>query len=110
MTKTKFEAMDEFNRHDIPCGPILSMEELAAEPSLRASGTVVEVDHPARGKYLSVGNPIKLSDSPTEVRRSPLLGEHTDEILRQVLGLSDHQVAEIHDSGALDPPRKQAAE
>jgi formyl-CoA transferase len=51
-----------------------------------------------------------LSDSPSEVIRSPLLGEHTDEILRQVLGFSDHQVAEIHDSGALDPPRKQAAE
>ena len=66
--------------------------------------------HPTRGKYISVGNPIKLSDSPSEVTRSPLLGEHTDEILRQVLGFSDHQVAEIHDSGALDPPRKQAAE
>ena len=47
-----------------------------------------------------------MSDSPSEVTRSPLLGEHTDEILRQVLGFSDHQVAEIHDSGALDPPRK----
>jgi formyl-CoA transferase len=92
MTKTKFEAMAEFNQHDIPCGPILSMEELAAEPSLRASGTVVEVDHPTRGKYLSVGNPIKLSDSPTEVKRSPLLGEHTDEILTE-LGIS---AAEIH--------------
>jgi formyl-CoA transferase len=71
---------------------------------------VVEVDHPTRGKYFSVGNPIKLSDSPSEVIRSPLLGEHTDEILRHVLGYSDHQVAEIRDSGALDPPRKQAAE
>src|SRR5271156_943623 len=110
VTKTKFEAMTLLNEHDIPCGPILSMEELANEPSLRATGTVVEVDHPTRGKYLSVGNPIKMSDSPTEVKRSPLLGEHTDEILRQVLGFSDHQVAEIHDSGALDPPRKQAAE
>ena len=83
-TKTKFEAMEELNKHDIPCGPILSMEELAAEPSLRATGTVVEVDHPKRGKYLSVGNPIKLSDSPSEVRRSPLLGEHTDEVLREI--------------------------
>jgi formyl-CoA transferase len=54
---------------------------------------------------LSVGNPIKLSDSPTDAKRSPLPGEHTDEILRQVLGSSDRQVAEIHDSGALDPPR-----
>jgi formyl-CoA transferase len=110
MTKTKFEAMDILNKDDIPCGPILSMKELAEDQSLRATGTVVEVDHPERGKYLSVGNPIKMSDSPTEVTRSPLLGEHTDEILRQVLGFTDHQVAEIHDSGALDPPRKVAAE
>src|SRR5262249_13881323 len=87
MTKTKFEAMDEFNKHDIPCGPILSMEELAAEPSLRATGTVVEVDHPKRGKNRSVGNPSKMSDSPTEVTRSPRLGGHTTEVLGE-LGLS----------------------
>ena len=86
VTKTKFEAMELLNQHDIPCGPILSMEELANEPSLRATGTVVEVDHPTRGKYLTVGNPIKMSDSPTEVKRSPLLGEHTDEVLAE-LGL-----------------------
>jgi formyl-CoA transferase len=84
VTKTKFEAMDLLNEHDIPCGPILSMEELAAEPSLRASGTIVEVDHPKRGKYLTVGNPIKMSDSPTEVLRAPLLGEHTDEVLGEL--------------------------
>src|SRR5579859_4451877 len=91
MTRTKFEAMEEFNKHDIPCGPILSMEELAAEASLRATGTVVEVDHPKRGKYLSVGNPIKLSDSPTEVKRSPLLGEHTEEVLKE-LGLGAEEI------------------
>ncbi len=91
MTRTKFEAMAEFNKHDIPCGPILSMEELAAEPSLRATGTVVEVDHPKRGRYLSVGNPIKLSDSPSEVKRSPLLGEHTREVLGE-LGLSESEI------------------
>src|ERR1700680_4118725 len=50
MTKTKFEAMELLNEHDIPCGPILSMKELAEEPSLRATGTIVEIDHPARGK------------------------------------------------------------
>ncbi|MGC2775421.1 MAG: CoA transferase, partial [Bradyrhizobium sp.] len=110
MTKTKFEAMDILNEFDIPCGPILSMKEIAEDESLRKTGTLVEVDHPTRGKYLSVGNPIKLSDSPADVTRSPLLGEHTDEILRQVLGFSDHQVADIHDSGALAPPRKEAAE
>jgi formyl-CoA transferase len=109
-TKTKFEAMDILNKFDIPCGPILSMKELSEDASLRNTGTIVEVEHPTRGTYLSVGNPIKLSDSPADVKRSPLLGEHTDEILREVLGFSDHQVAEIHDSGALDPPRKVAAE
>ena len=84
MTMTKFEAMELLNAHDIPCGPILSMEEIMNEPSLRATGTVVEVDHPTRGKYLTVGNPIKMSDSPTEVKRSPLLGEHTDEVLAEL--------------------------
>ena len=110
MTKTKFEVMDILNEYDIPCGPILSMKEIAEEPSLRKTGTVVEVDHPTRGKYLSVGNPIKLSDSPTEVRRSPLLGEHTDEILRDVLGYSEADVGQIRGSGAVGEPASHAAE
>jgi len=97
MTKTKFEAMDILNEHDIPCGPILSMKELAHEPSLRATGTIVEVDHPKRGKYLSVGNPIKFSDSPTEVKRSPLLGEHTEEVLAE-LGLGAQEIANLRAS------------
>jgi formyl-CoA transferase len=108
MTKTKFEVMEICNKHDIPVGPILSMKEIAEEPSLRATGTVVEVDHPGRGKYLTVGNPIKLSDSLPDVRRSPLLGEHTDEILRKVIGYSDGEVAEIRSSGAITAPEKPA--
>ena len=109
MTKTKFEAMNILNEFDIPCGPILSMKELAEDPSLRATGTVVEVDHPKRGKYLSVGNPIKLSASPTVVERSPLLGEHTDEVLRDVLKFTADEIAAIKASGATQPPAKKAA-
>jgi formyl-CoA transferase len=100
MSKDKFEAMDILNKLDIPCGPILSMKEIAYEPALRATGTVVEVDHPARGKYLSVGNPIKMSDSPTVVTRSPLLGEHTDEVLAQ-LGFSAGDIANLRNEGAV---------
>jgi formyl-CoA transferase len=110
MTKTKFEVMDICNKYDIPVGPILSMKELAEEPSLRATGTVVEVDHPTRGKYLTVGNPIKMSDSITEVKRSPLLGEHTEEILTKVLGYSAKEYEEIKASGAITAPEKPQAE
>jgi formyl-CoA transferase len=106
MTKDKFEVMDMCNAVDIPVGPILSMKEIAEEKSLRDTGTVVEVDHPTRGKYLTVGNPVKMSDSITEVKRSPLLGEHTEEILSKVLGYTAAQVAEIKASGAITPPQK----
>ena len=108
MTKTKFEVMEICNAVDIPVGPILSMKEIAEEPSLRKTGTVVEVDHPTRGKYLTVGNPVKMSDSITEVKRSPLLGEHTAEILAKELGYSAAEVAEIKASGAITAPEKGA--
>ena len=107
MTKSKFEVMDICNKVDIPVGPILSMKEIAEEKSLRDTGTVVEVDHPGRGKYLTVGNPVKMSDSVTKVKRSPLLGEHTDEILKDVLGFKAAEIAEIKNSGALSAPKKE---
>ena len=101
MTKTKFEVMQICNPLDIPVGPILSMKEISEEESLRETGTIVEIDHPERGKYLSVGCPVKLSASPAEVKRSPLLGEHTKEILRTELGYTDNELDEILESGAV---------
>jgi formyl-CoA transferase len=101
MTKTKFEVMELCNPHDIPVGPILSMKEISEDVSLRESGTIVEVDHPERGKYLTVGCPIKFSDSAVEVTRSPLLGEHTDEILSEVLDYDSDEIAAIRASGAV---------
>ncbi|NQU61564.1 MAG: formyl-CoA transferase [Rhodospirillales bacterium] len=101
MTKTKFEVMELCNPLNIPVGPILSMKEIAEDPALRKTGTVVEIDHPERGSYLSVGNPIKLSDSPSDVERSPLLGEHTDEILKDVVGLSDEEIKAAKEEGAV---------
>jgi formyl-CoA transferase len=110
MTKTKFEAMDILNKYDIPCGPILSMKEIAEEPSLRATGTVVEVDHPTRGKFLTVGNPIKMSEHVSEVKRSPLLGEHNEEVLRNVLQFDDAKVQRMLASPGLGGSVKAAAE
>ena len=101
MTKTKFEVMELCNPHNIPVGPILSMKEISEDLSLRESGTIVEVDHPVRGKYLTVGCPIKFSDSSVEVTRSPLLGEHTDEILSDVLDYDADEIAAIRSSGAV---------
>ena len=101
ITKDKFEVMEILNAANVPCGPVLSMKELAEEESLRASGTVVEVDHPERGKYLTVGNPVKLSDSPAEVGPSPLLGEHTEEILRDIVGLDDEEIKAAKSEGAI---------
>jgi formyl-CoA transferase len=100
-TRTKLEVMETLNPLNVPCGPVLSMKELAEEPSLRATGTVVEVEHPERGAYLTVGNPIKLSESPVEVRRSPLLGEHTDEVLQDVLGMDAREVDAARREGAI---------
>ena len=101
MTKSKFEVMEILTPLNVPCGPVLSMKELAEEESLRASGTVVEIDHPTRGKYVSVGNPIKLSDSATAVERSPLLGEHTDQILSEVLGMDSADIEAARSVGAV---------
>jgi len=101
MTKSKFEVMEILTPLNVPCGPVLSMKELAEEESLRASGTVVEIDHPTRGKYVSVGNPIKLSDSATVVERSPLLGEHTDQILSEVLGMDSADIEAARSAGAV---------
>ena len=101
MTLNKMEVMAALNAVNVPCGPILSMQEIAEELALRKTGTVVEVDHPTRGKYLTVGNPIKLSDSPSDVQRSPLLGEHTDEILKTVLGLQDDEIQAARQQGAI---------
>ena len=109
MTKTKFEVMDICNPLNIPVGPILSMKELMEDEGLRATGTIVDVEHPVRGTYVSVGCPIKLSESPVEVVRSPLLGEHTTEILQEVLGYEGEALANVIDSGAVGDV-KEAAE
>jgi formyl-CoA transferase len=93
--KTKYEAVDILRTFEVPCAPVLSMREIAHDPALRASGTVVEVQHEQRGTYLTVGSPIKFSDFRPEITRAPLLGEHTDEVLAG-LGYDADAIARMH--------------
>lgn len=106
---TKREFMAILNELDVPCGPIMSTEDLANDEHVQGRQMYVELDHPQRGAWYNVGMPIKLSDSPADIRRSPTLGEHTDEILRGVLGYADEHIQTLKEAGAFtkDPPKVQ---
>ena len=103
---SKRELMQILNELDVPCGPIMSTEDLANDEHVRGREMWVEIDHPQRGKWYKVGMPIKLSASPAKIERSPTLGEHTDEILREVLGWSDAEIAAKKQAGAFSAPPK----
>ena len=106
---TKREFMAILNPLDVPCGPIMSTEDLANDEHIRGRDMYVELDHPTRGKWWNVGMPIKLSASPAKIERSPLLGEHTDEVLKTVLGYDDSKVAALKTAGAFSLPPKKVA-
>jgi formyl-CoA transferase len=97
---TKWEVLDKLNAHDIPCGPILSTKELIEDETLAKLGSVVEVDHPERGRFKTIGCPLRLSDSPVEVTPPPLLGEHTDEVL-SFLGYEAEEIVALRAAGAI---------
>lgn len=97
---TKWEVLDLLNAYSIPCGPILSTKELIEDETLAELGSVIEVDHPGRGRFKTVGCPLRLSDSPVEVASPPLLGEHTDEVLTS-LGYLPEQITELRTAGAI---------
>jgi formyl-CoA transferase len=97
---TKRDLMVIFNEINVPCGPVLSTMDLANDEHVRQREMYVELDHPERGKWYNLGCPIKLSDSPVEIERSPLLGEHTDEILGEVLGYDGSEIEGLREAGA----------
>jgi formyl-CoA transferase len=106
---TKWQFMELLNGLDVPCGPIMSTHDLANDEHVKLRDMYVELDHPGRGPWHNVGMPVKLSDSPAHIERSPLLGEHTDQILREVLGYADAEIAAMRDAGAFskEPPTLQ---
>ncbi len=104
---TKREVMAMLNPLDVPCGPIMSTEDLATDEHIRGRDMYVELDHPQRGKWWNVGMPIKLSASPAKIERSPTLGEHTDEVLTQVLRYDAAKVEALKAKGAFSAPAKK---
>ncbi|NGO67696.1 formyl-CoA transferase [Streptomyces boncukensis] len=100
-TLPKWEVLDQLTAHDIPCGPVLSTRELIEDGSLAENGMIVEVEHPERGAFTTVGSPLKLSDSPVDVTSSPLLGEHNAEIFSGELGLESGELRRLHEEGVI---------
>jgi formyl-CoA transferase len=97
---TKWEVMELLNAVNVPCGPILSTKELLEDESLAETGAVVEVKHPERGNFKTVGNPIKLSDSPADVETSPALGEHNADVFGE-LGITITELEELRLAGVV---------
>lgn len=93
--KTKYEAVDILRKWEVPCAPVLSMKELAEDPDMRKSGTIVEVEQKERGTYLTVGSPVKFSGFKPDIKGAPLLGEHTDEVLAD-LGYDADAIRKLH--------------
>jgi len=99
--RTKHEVMETLASRGIPCGAVLDSNEVLADPHLRQRGFITELEHPRRGKYPMPGNPVRMSDSPTEVRRAPLLGEHNDEIYGKALGMSKDELDTLRRDGVI---------
>jgi formyl-CoA transferase len=97
---TKFEVLEKLNSIDVPCGPILSTKDLIEDKSLRARNMIAEVPHPERGTFKTVGCPLVLSDTPVEITTSPLLGEHNEEILKEI-GWDGKGATELQAAGVL---------
>lgn len=100
ITMDKWEVVEMVRKFDVPCAPVLSMKEISESEDLIKSGSIVEVDHPVRGKYKTIGCPMKFSEFKPEIKRSPLLGEHTEEVLTG-LGYSADDIAKLKEAKAI---------
>ena len=101
MQYTKFEIMEKLNAIDVPCGPVLDTADLIQDPHLRARQMIVDVPHPQRGTFQTVGCPLKLSDSPVDITASPLLSEHTETVLHELMGYDKDAVEKLRQEGVI---------
>src|SRR3990167_9470465 len=99
--RTKHEVQEILAGAGVPCGAVLDSTEVLADPHLRASGMIVPLEHPRRGPYPMPANPVRLSDSPTEVVRAPLLGEHNAEVYSRLLGYGAAELDALRRDGVI---------
>jgi formyl-CoA transferase len=99
--RSKYEVMRVLGEAGVPCGAVQDTGEVLADPHLKAREMIVDADYPTRGTYQTVGCPVKLSDSPAEIRRPPLLGEHTEALLGDLCGLDAAEVRRLKDDGVV---------
>ncbi len=97
----KREVMKAFAGRGIPCGAVLDTAEALSDAHLRERGTIVDLDHPTRGRFSTIISPLRLSESPVTARRAPLFGEHTADVLHALAGYSDDEIAALRDKGVI---------
>ena len=98
--RSKHEVMKILAGAGVPCGACLDTGEVLSDPHLQARDMIVEVEHPVRGRYVTAGNPVKLSASPTKISTAPLLGQHRHEILKE-LGYGEADIVALEAEGAI---------
>ena len=114
--RTKYEAMAHLAAHGVPCGAVQDTAELLSDPHLRERGAITRVDHPVRGAWDHPAPPFRMSGSHVRMEPAPLLGEHTEEVLTQELGLAGSDLQRLAAAGAIaplqpgvPPPRRRTA-
>ena len=101
-TKSKQEWIELLEKSGVPCGPINNLDEVFVNPQVNARGMRIDLAHPSGGKVKLVGSPMKMSGTPPQYDLPPpLLGQHTEEVLRDLLGQSEAQIAELKGKGVV---------
>jgi formyl-CoA transferase len=99
--RTKHEVLEIVAGAGVPCGAVLDSAEVLSDPHLKARGMITELEHPRRGKYPMPANPVRMSASPTEMVRAPLLGEHNAEVLGKLLGYGAKEIEQLREDGVI---------
>jgi formyl-CoA transferase len=99
--RPKHEVLATLAGAGIPCGAVLDSVEVLSDPHMRQRGFITDLEHPRRGRYPMPGNPVQLSDSPTDMVRSPLLGEHNAEVYGRLLGVAPAELDALRREGVI---------